>query len=82
MITHDARLNLELSRRKLIAAAGIGGAAIVTPPIRGQQRHGSGLAVEHLALPPSRDTFHRVVVLNYCKAVQQDNEWLRSNGPA
>jgi hypothetical protein len=30
MTAHDTEINLDLSRRKLLAAAGIGGAAVVT----------------------------------------------------
>ena len=50
MITHDTGFNLELSRRKLIAAAGIGGAAIVTASLIG-----TGDAEAAPLSPPSPD---------------------------
>ncbi len=35
MTTPDSEFNLELSRRKLLAAAGIGGGPVATPPVAG-----------------------------------------------
>src|SRR5882724_101386 len=47
-----------------------------------QQRHFSGLPVEHRRLPSLCDAFHRAVVLCYCTAVERDYEGLRCNDPA